>query len=457
MSKEGVKKTQEFRRPIKHARLTERDGVTGKECSRCGYWTPLEGFHVSNTKGKGGRVSVCKICLKVKKNIQIKWTKVTIYNKLNDLYKQGENLSQSNMKNKHSGLIQACEREFGSYKNAIYAAGIDYTEFVGNPMYRRDLEEMIKELNDYIVRTGSSKGFSVNCRKTYAALAYHYGSFGKALEQSIAKTCDTGWGSWSKEKVVEELTRRSVNGVVSMRKISKELYHASVRYFGTFRLAVKASNNTVDRPFENWDKEKILSEIKNLPQASYCVAVNQNQRLVAAARQYFGSWENAVSAAGYSYENVREDVYTTNYCGHVFESIADNILSELCVSYTKYQHERWNPDYVFNYGRWGDAKLSEWTVKKSTVENYEPHCRMLTIVYMRGNTERDEMITSKTRILSVHKLIKQLPRHRQRYYLLKIESLENRLNRIESGELNEIGNRSTDETNAQDGGNRQAM
>jgi hypothetical protein len=62
MSKEGVKLTQEYRKQGKRVKLEERDGVAGKECTKCKVWKPLvEEFH-RNKKGLGERSQVCKLC-----------------------------------------------------------------------------------------------------------------------------------------------------------------------------------------------------------------------------------------------------------------------------------------------------------------------------------------------------------------------------------------------------------
>jgi hypothetical protein len=48
----------------KRKKLEERDGVIGKECTKCGEWKPLaEGFN-KHKLGLGGRKSECKVCKK---------------------------------------------------------------------------------------------------------------------------------------------------------------------------------------------------------------------------------------------------------------------------------------------------------------------------------------------------------------------------------------------------------
>ncbi|PFS24332.1 hypothetical protein COK46_01580 [Bacillus thuringiensis] len=72
MSKAGVAKTQEFRKPRKRKKVTleERviDGVlvVGKECTKCGEWKPLESGFSNKRKGIGGKYSICKECVRKK-------------------------------------------------------------------------------------------------------------------------------------------------------------------------------------------------------------------------------------------------------------------------------------------------------------------------------------------------------------------------------------------------------
>ncbi|MEX5522930.1 hypothetical protein [Bacillus cereus] len=68
MSKVGVAKTQEFRKPRKRkrVRLEERmvngEVVVGKECTNCGEWKPLSNGFYGDVAGLGGRYSQCKGC-----------------------------------------------------------------------------------------------------------------------------------------------------------------------------------------------------------------------------------------------------------------------------------------------------------------------------------------------------------------------------------------------------------
>lgn len=134
------------------------------------------------------------------------------------------------------------------------------------------------------------------------------------------------------------------------------------------------------------------------------------------ARKCFGSWRNAIISAGLPIEYVELDSQKASRDGHKFEEILGEILGDLGVNFRKYEHERWRPDFVVG-NHWIDAKLSQWTVFNSdTVENYEPHCEELTIIFLRGDKEFDKKLTGKTRMVNVYALLKNLSEDKQRLY-----------------------------------------
>jgi hypothetical protein len=153
----------------------------------------------------------------------------------------------------------------------------------------------------------------------------------------------------------------------------------------------------------------------------------RNTGLRSRARTHFGGWRSAIEAAGLSYDDVRIDTDTASYYGYALEALFGEVLTELNVRYTQYEHERYDPDYVLDNDRWIDVKLSEWTVSShhsETLERYEPHCKSLTIVFLRGDKTCDRMLTPKTRLVNVSHYVKQLPRVRQRYYNAKLRDIE---------------------------------
>jgi hypothetical protein len=162
--------------------------------------------------------------------------------------------------------------------------------------------------------------------------------------------------------------------------------------------------------------------------------------LYLAARRYYGSLERAIVEAGVSHLITYEELLTTAACGRRFERLLVKLLKEMGVKFERnFSVDDCKPDFVLKNETWLDAKLSQWTTFSSdTVAKYEPYCKFLTIIFMRGNANLDEMITNKTRLISVHKLIKQLPRHRQYYYINRINFIEEHARGIDSITTKEV-------------------
>jgi len=146
---------------------------------------------------------------------------------------------------------------------------------------------------------------------------------------------------WSKEKIIEkikDLYQRSMDlsaGHVS--KTFKALFSAatSKRYFGSWREAVKAAEIDYEsikaasalarrQKLRKWSPEKVMEEIKKIPEKELWFVYRVNLALHSAARREFGSWENAVRAAGYDYLRLNE-IAATGYTRWTREKIITKI------------------------------------------------------------------------------------------------------------------------------------
>ena len=92
------------------------------------------------------------------------------------------------------------------------------------------------------------------------------------------------------------------------------LLRAATRYFGSWRAAVEfAGLNYEDiRRYKTWNRQRILDRIRELHEKGEDlswrhVSTQVDPQLAAAAtkRKHFGSWRNAVSAAGLDYSQIR--------------------------------------------------------------------------------------------------------------------------------------------------------
>lgn len=186
------------------------------------------------------------------------------------------------------------------------------------------------------------------------------------------------------------------------------------------------------------DKRSIIEEIwrrcvEGLPMNYSAIRV-EDDTLRRRCTALFGGYRYAVEAAGFSYDSVRIDTDAASYYGYVFEGLLGELFTELGVEYERYAHSKFQPDFVLKHNRWVDAKLSEWTIENrdcSTIEKYEPFCRSLTIVYLRGR-DIDRMYNGKTRLIHVNKLIKQLPRYKRGNFYARIDEITRKLNDLEA-------------------------
>jgi hypothetical protein len=258
----------------------------------------------------------------------------------------------------------------------------------------------------------------------------------------------------SKQKIIKTIVEMNSKGVSlkasDIQVTNQTLYKNGIKYFKSWKNAVEKSgiNYSFKRqipkgyvsPNLKWTKEKVINTLLNLHQSGQLLTSTNIQKkyqtLYQATKYYFDSWEDVMDGLGIDrYKELKKSSNSLRKCGQMFEVVLDELLVELGYKYKKYAHSHFKPDYIFNKFHWGDAKLSEDSIFHpycNTVDNYEKHCKLLTIVYLRGDKEKDEMITRKTRLISVYKLFNHLPKEKQFYFLKKFEELEDNIYALEN-------------------------
>lgn len=92
------------------------------------------------------------------------------------------------------------------------------------------------------------------------------------------------------------------------------LLRAATRYFGSWRAAVEYAGLNYEniRKYRMWTRERILNRIRQLHSQGEDlswrhVSTQIDPQLAAAAtkRKHFGSWRNAIEAAGLNYSKIR--------------------------------------------------------------------------------------------------------------------------------------------------------
>lgn len=122
---------------------------------------------------------------------------------------------------------------------------------------------------------------------------------------------------WSAQMVAEEIRKWHDEGKPlyshHVRKNFQELLAAGIRYFGSWKNAVETAGITYQevRRYQDWSKELIVAKIQELYQQGVDLSFRAmmlskyNSMVYAAIRpNHFGSWKNALAAAGLAPEEI---------------------------------------------------------------------------------------------------------------------------------------------------------
>jgi len=364
-------------------------------------------------------------------------------------YEKGTPINDSSFRKNHKFEYNRVVTLFGSFKEFVFAAGIDYyavSKKKGNGYWTKNrIIKEIKKLHQNGINL-SKKNMTENYSDLVHAGCSHFGNWEKSL---IASDVDYNQyrmvNRWTKEKILKELkdfSNQHAPNDSSLRKHNYPLIKAIYRHFSHLsealhEIGIDYEEVTLKKEKGYWTedsiKETILKYYKQGQPLNSMYAKTYYGGLYSTTTKIFGSWENAVNACGLNFDDFREDINTTRYCGYVFERMVKELLTELGIPFEKKVLNDLKPDFILKNYHVLDAKLSEWTINASpTVENYFDHFKFITLVYMRKgvNTPKDRMINSRTRLISVDLYIKQLPNHRHQYYYDKIEQINKYLENI---------------------------
>ncbi|HEV8606132.1 MAG TPA: hypothetical protein VGQ99_12235 [Tepidisphaeraceae bacterium] len=237
------------------------------------------------------------------------WDRGSIPKKLMELHEQGEDLSAKSMHEKHGGLMMACWREFGSYQKAVEHAGLDYAEI--SQAFRWDRETVLGKL-----RALAEEGVDMS----YMALKASHPRLLEGAKRVFGRYPDArvaaGVGPapltrWDREKIVKELEKLHSDGenlaVSHMSRNHPALLDAATHHFGSFAEAVQAAGLNYDeiRLARAWTRETIAKELAALDEKDVDLRSGAlragHANLHQAAYKHFGSYALALNAAGVVY------------------------------------------------------------------------------------------------------------------------------------------------------------
>ncbi len=337
-----------------------------------------------------------------------KWSQERVINEIKQLAGLGEDLSLRNVFFTHSKLYNAGCRYFSTWEQALRIAGYNYDEI------RRQRKKLTKEEILQLLRKYQSEGMHLDwtsLRDVDAGLAkiarVRFGSYKAAIEalgldyDKINRDRVAGRRTWTEEKVKEELHSYVEKNETFDLLPEKDhgLYQAAVNYFGDIRKGIEAAGmdyqSLVSRNI--WSEQKIIAEIIRLKDDGEDLSVSHIQQkygtLVKSASSpgYFGSWENAIVAAGLDYDEIRRNWYLETFKGDLFEKHLHEMFKILGwrVKYHKrfkFEYETCIPDfYDDDTGIWIDAKFDSWgSGVESSIEKYLRYTDKIIIIYLKG-------------------------------------------------------------------------
>lgn len=155
-----------------------------------------------------------------------------------------------------------------------------------------------------------------NHPSVFWAAKKHFGKWTNAIESSnISYRKIAKHFKWSKEEVIETLKNLEEKDLIdkNLRKNHGALYSACINIFGSRKKALLAAGLDYEDTLQNipWTRERIISVIqmfhlKKMPLNFKYISANHS-KLKKRAEKIFGSWGEAILAAGIDYEEIKKN------------------------------------------------------------------------------------------------------------------------------------------------------
>ncbi|MEW6202568.1 MAG: hypothetical protein AB1546_11360 [bacterium] len=135
----------------------------------------------------------------------------------------------------------------------------------------------------------------------------------KLLKKSSRRSKKPTKRSWTKESVKKHLRFYHKKGYdlrqQSMQEIDSGLVSAAYRFYNGWAAAIEDAGIPPDYTRTiKWNPKKVIEGIrernKEKKSLEYERTRRENHKLVQAARKYFGTWMEAVKAAGFNYDGI---------------------------------------------------------------------------------------------------------------------------------------------------------
>jgi hypothetical protein len=277
----------------------------------------------AKTRSKGHRKTLKAAEHKTgEKTGERRWSRELVVVELSKASKRGQPLWSRHLRKSNPALHSAAIHWFGNYRNAVAAAGLDYSNVRKLELGRWNPKTVCRQLRQLHQQKLPIHHAAVDRdHPDLMVAAYRYfGSYGSAVKAAglnYDRIRVRPMPSWDKKRVqrrIKELERCEAGlWKRAVRRADPYLQRAADRCYGSYEKAIRAAgiSSTALRPppYRQWSPSRITDDLRKLyrrnPRLLKPTNLSQDQhRLLQACRRRFGSYERALAAAGIKYKEV---------------------------------------------------------------------------------------------------------------------------------------------------------
>ena len=271
-----------------------------------------------------------------------KWSRVIIVEKIKKFLADHEPLHNNHIKSNHSILYTVSCQYFGSWGQAVEAAGVDYGSVLRVRLRKWSKEAVVAEISCRQKAGVSLSGVVVQVEDIglYEAAMRYFGKQGWAEARKAAglPARDPRPGIVYDGQVVIDglqILYEEGHGIHAAAFIGSpyhNLHTAGIRIFGSHDKALIAAGFDPEhtRKQRRWTKQGILKDIRALEKVgvrlNWWSVGKSHPALCSVAVRLFGTWGQAVEAAGINYRKHLRQWSTKTWLRHMTQVAYEQIL-----------------------------------------------------------------------------------------------------------------------------------
>lgn len=234
-----------------------------------------------------------------------KWDRNKIRKAIQSQYRRGWDISYCAMARRKQSLVSAANYHFGSYRCAVEMAGIDYDRLRKKPQWTRErvitlIRRAHRNRQDLSWRAVIQRGDELARAAMAAVHPQLFSRWNDALVAAGINPADVArYQRWTADRVLKELKARNAAGLpVNSGHVQIELpgmYGAAVRQFGSYDNALAAAGISPDavKQRRQWTRRQVIDELiafqKRHGTLSHTVLRRIDSGLLRAVYKFFGS------------------------------------------------------------------------------------------------------------------------------------------------------------------------